>query len=122
LKAFILQWEWWIATIAMVVAELIAGLCFGWKGLVGMAIGLAATWFNSWALWGITGVLGRSVQGAQAPKGGTALIVIAFLLKLPILLVLGLLTRMIGGPTLPCFVAGLGMVYFGLVGWACAHS
>jgi len=122
LKAFILRWEWRIAIVTILIAEICSGAIFGWKGFVGMGIGLGATWFNSWALWAIVGVLGNAARQSQSTKGGTALIVTAFLLKLPILVGLGLLMRMIGGPALPCFVAGLGMVYFALIGWACAHS
>ena len=87
-----------------------------------MGIGVGATWFNTWALWAMIGLLGNAVRESKSAKGGTALIVTAFMVKLPILVGLGLLTRMIGGASLPCFVAGLGMVYFALIGWACARS
>ncbi len=117
-----MRWEWQIAISAIVVGEITCASLFGWKGFAGMAIGLGATWFNSWALWAIIKLLGATAKESQSTKGGVVLIVTAFLLKLPILIGLGLFTRMIGGQALPCFVAGLGMVYFALIGWACAHS
>ena len=122
MKVFIVKWEWQIAVAAIAVALVISGLRFGWQGLTGMTLGIAATWLNLWVLSRVTWLLGAYVRGSQSPKGGANFIITAFLLKLPVFIALGLFARMIGGYCLPCFLTGLGMVYFGLIGWACAHS
>ena len=122
MKSHICKWQWQIAGSLIAIGLGISGIGFGWKGLVGMSIGIAATWLNFWVLWKTCGLLGQYAKGAESPKGGANFVITAFLLKLPIFIALGLLTRLMGGAALPCFLAGLGMVYCGLIGWACAHS
>ena len=91
------------------------------KGLEGFILGTAGSAFNLWALWAIIGVASRSAAAGQPPRRGTFVIVLAFLVKLPVFIALGLLANRIGGAAPTCFLAGIGLVYSALVGWALAQ-
>ncbi len=122
MKEFLSRWGSVICVLGIISAEIISATFGGWRGCLGITLGLGATWFNCWALWMLIGFMGRAVEGSGSSKGLTALVILAFLFKLPLLIGLGLLTRFLGGVAFPCFVSGLGMVYFGLVGWAVARA
>jgi hypothetical protein len=121
-KSFIVQWQRPIAASAVTSALLLSMALGGWRGLAGMAIGISGTWVNAWILWQAVTAFGNHMGDTPQSSRRARFATVGFLLKLPILVGLGLLARMIGGAALPCFVAGLGMVYFGLVGWARAHT
>lgn len=122
MKEFLTRWGPTLCISALLIAEVLSAFFGGWRGSVGITLGVGATWFNCWALWMLIGFMGRAVEGSGSSKGLTALVILAFLFKLPLLIGLGLLTRFLGGAAFPCFVSGLGMVYFGLVGWAVART
>lgn len=122
MKAFVLKWQWQIVCAAILAGELIAAVAGGWRGSAGLAMGIAATWFGSWALWAVLGVVGDAVRQAPVVRTGTTVIVMAFLLKLPVLIGMGFLSHKLGGAAFTCFLAGLGMVYFAVVGWAVART
>jgi hypothetical protein len=107
-----------IAIIAVAVA-------FGFRGITGgegMALGLAGAGFSVTALWMIIKQLGRSAADSRRAKFAAIITVIAFFAKLPIYMLLGMIAHAIGGGAPTCFLLGVGLVYFALVGWALAQS
>jgi hypothetical protein len=103
------------AGIAIILATAaIGGL---WAG-AGMTLGLAGTAFNCWALWRVVSLLGAVGNDQPPPRLGAVLTVFVFLLKLPLLIALGLFAQTLPYPAMPCFLGGIGLVYFALVGWA----
>lgn len=107
-----------VALLALVLSYSIGGPL----ALAGMALGLFATGFSVIALWMVVRMIGRAAPEGAAPRLGAMATVLAFLVKLPLFIVLGMLTQRIGGPAAPCFLMGLGLVYLGLIGWALASS
>lgn len=110
----------WGLAAATAIAAPLCWLAGGPRGLAGLALGMAATGFSLWALWGVVQLLGRSAEAGAEPSKGSALVVLAFLVKLPLFVGLGLLAHRLGGSAGACFLVGLGLVYFALVAWALA--
>ena len=118
--------------VAIIAAGLVPSLIFGGpKGLGGMAAGILAGGLSLYAWWSAIQLLGRvAAESAEqeSQKGsnrfGTAYVIILFLVKAPIFVGLGYLAHRVGGATMPCFIAGIGLVYFSLIGWGAstAHS
>lgn len=52
-----------------------------------------------------------------AKRLGTTYVIFLFLVKVPVFVALSLLARRVGGAAIPCFVAGIGLVYSALIGW-----
>lgn len=94
----------------------------GPNGATGLLLGLSGTGFSIFALWLMTGLLGKMAGQNQPPKAGTILILLSFFVKLPILVGFGLLSQRLGGAAPTCFLSGLALVYFAMVGWALAKS
>lgn len=85
-------------------------------------MGVLGAGFNFWILWAAGNLVGGSVHDGESVRAGTAALVFSFLLKLPVLVMLGIVIQRLGGHALGCFVVGLTMVYFAAIGWGCAHS
>jgi len=111
-----------IAVLAGSIAIAISVARFGWRGGVGLAAGIVAAWTHLWLLWRIISTLGEASKEQPVVKQGTGMIVLGFFLQLPIFGLLGIGASRLGPSALSCFVAGVGMVYFGLVGWAVART
>lgn len=94
----------------------------GSRGLYGLALGIAATAFSIAAIWGLIVVSTGSAPTTAAARTTTVLIVIAFLLKIPLLITLWGMADAAGETARSCFLIGLGLVYSALVGWALARS
>ncbi len=94
----------------------------GSTGLIGMAVGLAGTTFNTWALWGAIRLLGKAHGRKDPGRFGAFFIVLAFLVKLPVIVLLGMMMQRLGGAAPSCFLVGLLLVYSALIGWAMAQS
>ncbi len=100
------------------------------KAGIGMALGIGGATFNLWAIWLMTGALGRLMKDpsedfkieTKKAKIASVLIVLAFFSKLPIFLSFAIITRRVGPPALTCFLVGVGLVYFALIGWTLAKS
>ncbi len=107
---------------AWLVASLVAvGISYAGAGQVaaiGMAAGIAGTGFNMLALWLIIRLLGRNMADRPLPRLGAFVTVVVFLMKLPVLLLLGFAVQRLGQVALNHFLIGLGLVYFALVGWS----
>lgn len=104
------------------VAILGAFLARGGQGAAGMALGLTGTGFSVTALWLLIKQLGKVPADSRRSKTTSILIVIAFFAKLPLYMVVGILAYRIGGGAPTCFLLGIALVYFALVGWALAQS
>lgn len=111
---------WGLAVAALACAG--AYFFSGPSGLAGMSLGLFGTAFNMWALGRVVSLLGSAGTEDAPAKLGATLTVLAFLVKLPLLIGLGFFAQQIGGGAMPCFLAGLGLVYFATVGWAQAKT
>lgn len=109
--------------ISVVLLALTLSLCF-WlghvKGLEGAILGVAGSLFNLAAWWAVIRLMAGYVNAPQPEKRGTFIVLTAFLIKLPLFAAMAILANRIGGPALPCFLAGVALVYFDLVGWALA--
>ena len=102
------------ALIAVVLAYALSGL----KGFEGMILGLFGTTFNLWAMWKIITLIGKASEVGRPQRVGATLTVLAFLVKLPLFVALGIVAQRLGGAAPGCFLAGLGLVYSALIGWA----
>lgn len=122
MNARILVRDWRALSFAGLLALGVAYLISGMLGLAGMALGLFGTAFSVIALWGVVRMCGNAAPAGAAPRLGAFVTVLAFLVKLPVFILLGMLAQHLGGAAVPCFLLGLGLVYFALVGWALAAS
>ncbi len=114
--------DWRFLCVIGLTAILIAYLLRGFDGLFGITLGLVGTLLNLYAMRWATIVLGKSIKEEQMPKGFSVGAVIAFLLKLPLLIGLGFWANSWGPDAMTCFLIGLLLVYFCLVGWALAEG
>lgn len=106
-----------VCLLAIPIAYFIGGQ----KGAIGMSLGIVGTAFHLWALWRICVLSGEAaVIGARA-KFGAAVAILAFFMKIPVLMVLSNLTEKLGGMAHSCFLSGLGVVYCAMIGWALAR-
>lgn len=131
---------------AAVIISAACGLAFaldGFRGLAGMVAGLVSTALSVWAWWRLAALLGAMAKEAgfvepaeregnaatepgepeALPKSrisgfGSAAVVMLFLAKVPLFVALGFLATRLGGRALPCLLAGMGLVYCGLIAWA----
>ncbi|MEA2554609.1 MAG: hypothetical protein QOJ65_2785 [Fimbriimonadaceae bacterium] len=115
--------RFWIAFGVAVLGALVASAMLGGpKGLEGMALGIAGSAFNIWALWSVIRLSGKMIDTERLRNRGTFIIVLAFFVKLPLFLAMGMLAQSIGAPAQTCFLLGLALVYSALVGWALARG
>lgn len=87
-----------------------------------MALGIFGSVANVLGLWAVVRLLGALGEGQAPSRLGPTLTVLAFVLKLPLILAMMYLAHRLGGPALAAFLIGLGMVYSALIGWALATS
>ena len=107
--------------VAGCLAVLTVSACFifgGVKGLEGGVLGTAGSLFNLGAWWAVIRLMTSYIHAPKPETRGTIIVLTAFLIKLPLFAAMALLANRLGGPALPCFVAGVALVYFSLVGWA----
>jgi hypothetical protein len=106
-----------VAVSALILSYAIGGP----KALAGMSMGLFGTLFNLLALWWVISWSSRS-EGVPKPSTGATLIVLAFFVKLPVLVALGLYAQKLGDAAPTSFLLGLGLVYAGLIWFAIRDS
>ena len=112
----------WLVAGSQLVLTLSACFIFGGvKGLEGGVLGTAGSLFNLGAWWAVIHLMASYIHAPKPETRGTFIVVTAFLIKLPLFATMALLANRLGGPALPCFVAGVALVYFALVGWALAR-
>jgi len=113
--------DWRIGLTVGLIATLICYFVAGPKGATGMALGIFGTSFSMLALLGIIRLAEKVAAhpGADVqPSFGSSLAVLAFLVKLPVVVGLGMYAQSLGTVPMNCFLWGLGLVYFAMVGWA----
>lgn len=108
-----------VALVAVGAASYTKG---GTLGATGFSIGIAATGFNVLALWLTVRLVGHASSGEPAPRLGATLVALAFLVKLPLLVFAGLYAQRLGQLAGTWFLAGVGLVYSALIGWAMTRS
>lgn len=97
----------------------------GPNAMIGFGLGVFGAGFNILAMRWVVGLAAdyaASPNASPKPTKMTMLIVMAFFVKLPVFVGLGLYSKTLGNVALPCFLWGIGLVYFALVGWATATS
>ena len=114
----------WLGVVIALVAVGVANVALGWQGAAGMAIGIAGSYLNLYGWWRILKLMGdeQARLGRPPTPIANAVGIIAFFLKLPILIGLWFGAKLIGGMATSCFLVGLGLVYLGLIGWVLARS
>jgi len=116
-------WFWPTTFAAFCIALAAAYTMRGTTGLAGMALGLTATSITVGGWWlAISQIAILSKAENAKGSGGTFWVVLAFLLKLPVFFVLGIVAQRIGGNAVPCFLGGLGLVYLAMIVWAFCKS
>ena len=106
------------ALILLALALAGAALIGSVNGLFGMAMGLAGAAVGVAGLILATKLAGAAATAGAKPSLGVLLTVIVFLAKIPLFFVLWTLSQSLGGSAPGCFLAGVLLVYFGLVAWA----
>ena len=104
-----------IAVVLLVISFFVAGA----QGLVGMLLGLSTGAFGAYSLYAVILLL---KDAAGRSRTGVALTLIAFFAKFPVIGLGAYISYRLGVPSLGCFVAGVLVVYFGLVWRAARHG
>jgi len=87
-------------------------------GLAGMTIGIAGGGFGAYALFLMIRLLEASAAQQKPGSFGVALVLLMVAAKIPVLLFLSQWSQAIGAAAFDCFLAGVMLVYFGLIAWA----
>ena len=103
-----------LAAIALAGAAVIGSIA----GLCGMAMGFAGAAVGVAGLILATKLAGAAASAGAKPGLGVFATLLVFLVKLPLLYVLWTLSQSLGGSAPGCFLAGVLLVYSGLVAWA----
>ena len=103
-----------LAALALAASALIGKI----EGLIGMAIGLAGAAVGVAGLILATKLAGAAATAGAKPGFGVVTTLVVFLIKLPLLYALWTLSQSLGGSAPGCFLAGVLLVYSGLVAWA----
>ena len=103
-----------ITALALAAAALIGKT----DGLIGMAMGLAGAAVGVAGLILATKLAGAAASAGAKPGLGVFATLLVFFIKLPLLYVLWTHSQALGGSAPGCFLAGVLLVYSGLVAWA----
>lgn len=106
-----------VATAATAIAFFARGLI----GAEGMALGIAGSLINLGALWGIIRLIGSISAGSENGKLGAFLTVLAFLMKMPVFVGMAFAAKALGPTSTSCFLVGIALVYFAMIGWVLAR-
>jgi hypothetical protein len=112
------------ALIFTLVAISVTAIAFFAKGLLGaegMTLGIVGSLINLGALWGIIRLIGTVSTGGPNGKLGAFLTVLAFLMKMPIFIGMAFAARGLGPSATSCFLFGIALVYFAMIGWVLAR-
>lgn len=107
-------------TAVVLVALALAGaaLVGNVNGLYGMTMGLTGATVGAAGLILVTKLTGAAATAGAKPSLGVAASLFIFVIKIPLLYVLWTLAQSLGGSAPGCFLAGVLLVYSGLVAWA----
>lgn len=103
----------------------ITGASFwGPMAALGAFFGITGTTFNLLGIWLMIRLIASAAMANEKSDDekesmtGAAIAVFIFLIKLPVMVGLMMLVQRIGGFADDAFLAGLGLVYCWLIGWA----
>jgi hypothetical protein len=105
-----------VLTAILVVASFALGKT---PGLIGMLLGISMGAFGAYTLYAVISLL---KDAAGRSRTGIALIIVAFFAKFPVIGLGAYLSYRFGIMSLACFVAGVLVVYCGLVWRASRHG
>jgi uncharacterized membrane protein YdfJ with MMPL/SSD domain len=96
-----------IAIVALGIAGFaISSVRFGFRSVLGFAIGLALSWWNFQSLvWAVTGLAGRIVEGHEGASGGS--LVFRFIVRIPLVALAGYAIFISSPGSLRGFLVGL---------------
>ena len=103
-----------IALAGCAIAYAVAGV----PALQGFALGAGSGAFNMLAMWGVITILGNAYRQTSTPGGANIFLGLAFLVKLPIYVMAGMMAQTIGGAATGAFLAAIAVVYSCLIWWA----
>jgi len=104
-----------IAALAMVGALAASFLLGGVAGFTGMLLGLGGATFGVMGLILVTQLVAHSSSTETTGRKGVLIPVLFFLAKIPVYVGLGFLANRLGGAGFGCFLAGVVLVYSGVV-------
>ncbi len=107
-------------TACLIAAGVALGSAFAvaqLPGLIGMFLGIATGAYGAYTLYWTVALL----KGSASTRSGTAFILLAFVVKFPLIGLGGYLAYREGPRSIEAFIIGLVMVYFALV-WRAARS
>ncbi|MBS1709961.1 MAG: hypothetical protein JSS65_14705 [Armatimonadetes bacterium] len=113
MKRFFLDRRAWVASLVVVLA--LCAVFGGWRGASGFGLGVVGTGVNMVGLKAAT-------KAMTLGKTGGWLATVVFLAKWPVFIVCAWACWRLGGPGPGCFLAGVGLVYCLVVGWAAASA
>jgi len=109
-------------TLVLLLLSPIAFLIAGGNGWAAYLLGAGTSTLNLWAWYALIGLAGRVSVETESPRGGTLLVFLAFLMKLPVVVALYYAVNRVGGGVSTCFLTGTLLVYLALAGWALGKS
>lgn len=107
-----------LVTLILVAGFLVAYFYGEAPGIAGMSIGLAGGAFGGGALLLMIRLLQFSAGQHKPSSFGVALVFLMVGAKIPVLIGLSKWSQAIGAAAFDCFLAGVMLVYFGLIAWA----
>ncbi len=107
--------------LVSIAATVIAFFAKGRIGAEGMVLGIVGSLINLGALWGVIRLIGSVVTDTATGKLGAFLTVLAFLMKMPIFVGMAFAARALGPSATSCFLLGIALVYFAMIGWVLAR-
>jgi len=105
-----------------VLATLAVGACvyngIGRIGIIGYTLGVVSVGLNCYFMWLTVRLMNQVAKPDTTGQDGSALVVIAFLIKLPIVVGCMLWARKFGPYGQDGFLWGMALVYLAMTGWA----
>lgn len=113
---------WFFGTILTLVGSGVAYGVGGPLAALGLVGGVAGSVLNLLGWTWLIRLGGMMMQDQPQPKRVTFLIILFFFVKLPLFVAMGVAAGQAGGPTLPSFLLGVGLVYSALAGTVLVKS
>ena len=110
-----------IVAVTCVSALVLVGVAFGVhgaRGVLGVALGIVGTSVSLFGTWMAVLWIGRVLSDNSPKWQGAVVPVAAMVIKLPVILGAMAWALRLGPPAPAWFLAGLALVYFGLIWWA----
>lgn len=115
--------RWPLTYVLAGIAGLVAAWAFaGNIGVQAMLLAYFGAGFSMLAMHLLLKLGGQAFRGENTGPVGSAFIILAFLVKLPVLVGCGILARRMGVAAMACFLVGVVGVYSLVVGWVQAQD